>query len=61
MVGFMEGKPDWAIRDYGRLKDFPGVQWKLQNIQLLVEGDPQKHREQVGMLRDVLRTAGGRK
>ena len=39
--------PDWSIYDFSQ---FPGVQWKLQNLQLLKENDPKKHEELCGKL-----------
>ena len=43
--------PDWSIYDFSQ---FPGVQWKLQNLQLLKENDPKKHEELCGELKKVI-------
>lgn len=43
--------PDWSIYDFSQ---FPGVQWKLQNLQLLKANDPKKHEELCGKLKKVI-------
>jgi hypothetical protein len=32
----------------------PAVRWKLQNLQRLIENDPEKHKEQTGALEKLL-------
>jgi len=51
LLNFEKGAPDWEVYDF---KDFPAVQWKQQNLQKLKEGNPQKHQEQIGFLKDQL-------
>jgi len=51
LVGFAEGEPEWGSYEYGR---FPGVQWKLMNIRRLKQMNPDKHRSQVELLKNVL-------
>ena len=43
--------PDWRLYDFER---FPAVQWKLQNLQVLKDSNPQKHHEQYEALRKKL-------
>lgn len=50
LVTFENGEPDWTISDYGYLKDFPSVKWKLLNIQKLQHLNSRKHREEVEKL-----------
>jgi hypothetical protein len=44
-------EPDWSIYDFSR---FPAVRWKLQNLQKLKDGNPDKHREQYEILKKIL-------
>lgn len=44
-------EPDWSIYDFER---FPAVQWKLQNLQKLKEINPDKHLQQLEILRKFL-------
>ena len=34
--------PDWSIYDF---RDFPAINWKLQNLEKLKANNPDKHRE----------------
>ena len=51
LIGFSNLEPDWSIYDFER---FPSVQWKIQNLIKLKEVNPDKHREQVKLLKEVL-------
>ena len=44
------GTPDWGLYNF---KDFPAVQWKLQNLQKLKETNPDKHSEQLKKLKSI--------
>lgn len=44
-------EPDWSIYDFYR---FPAVQWKLQNLRKLKEGDPDKHKQLYEALKEKL-------
>lgn len=46
-----EGNPNWTIYDF---KDFPAVQWKLQNIDRLEKANPEKHKKMIAALKGVL-------
>lgn len=48
---FFLGEPSWFPYDFGK---FPGVQWKLLNINMLKKLNPAKHKLQLNVLDDVL-------
>lgn len=54
IYGFEKGNPDWEIFPYKVIKDLPAVQWKLLNINKLIKGNPHKHEQLAGALKDVL-------
>ncbi len=43
--------PDWSVYDFEK---FPAVQWKMRNLQILKDKNPQKHREQHDALKEKL-------
>jgi hypothetical protein len=45
------GKPNWHIYDF---KDFPAVQWKLQNIEKIKQMNHKKHMKMVRVLKEML-------
>jgi len=47
LISFTKGIPDWNTWDYSR---FPGVQWKLMNINKLREMNLRKYNEQINRL-----------
>lgn len=51
LLSFSEGTPNWEIYDFER---FPSVQWKLQNLIKLKNGNPEKHESFVASLKKVL-------
>ena len=51
LLSFGEGTPNWDIYDFER---FPAVQWKLQNLTKLKNGNPEKHESFVASLKKVL-------
>lgn len=51
LIGFKNLEPDWRIYDF---ENFPSVQWKLHNIKNLKESNPNKHHEQLELLKRVL-------
>lgn len=51
LLSFGEGIPNWDIYDFER---FPAVQWKLQNLTKLKNGNPEKHESFVASLKKVL-------
>lgn len=51
ILKFCKGTPDWSIYDFER---FPAVQWKLQNLIKLKNGNPEKHGGSIASLKKVL-------
>lgn len=47
LLKFQKGSPDWTNYDF---KDFPAVQWKVQNLNTLKKANPEKHEEQLRLL-----------
>jgi predicted nucleotidyltransferase component of viral defense system len=43
--------PDWSIYDF---KKFPAISWKLRNLKILKDKNPDKHREQYNVLEKKL-------
>ena len=51
LVSFEEGSPQWNESAYSDFRDFPSVQWKLVNINILKTQNPVKHRQEVERLK----------
>ena len=51
ILSFGNGTPNWSICNFER---FPAVQWKLQNLLKLKNGNPEKHESFVTSLKKVL-------
>lgn len=51
LLQFENGTPDWTFYNF---KDYPSVQWKLQNILKLKQEHPVKHQSGLALLRDAL-------
>lgn len=51
LLNFGEGNPIWDIYDFER---FPAVQWKLQNLINLKNKNPEKHKNFIISLKNVL-------
>lgn len=51
LLSLGEGTPNWDIYDFER---FPAVQWKLQNLIKLKNGNPEKHESFVVSLKKAL-------
>ena len=49
LLSFENGTPDWSVYDF---KDFPAVQWKLQNVNKLKETNAEKHSTALKKLED---------
>ena len=47
---FASGQPEWQTYDYS---SFPGIQWKLQNIQRLKEENTAKYKFQLNELKNI--------
>lgn len=52
IISFSEGKAQWGIFNF---EAFPGIKWKLLNIQKLKEQNPEKHNKQILELKKVLK------
>jgi len=50
LLDFSKGEPNWANINYS---NFPAVKWKLLNINKLKEIDPQKHKEQIEIIKHI--------
>lgn len=51
LLSFKRLEPDWSIYNF---EEFPSVQWKLQNLQILRKKNPEKHTLLVKQLKDKL-------
>ena len=47
IISFAEGQPDWLYEDWSK---YPGIAWKLQNINKLKHENPEKFRYQIRQL-----------
>ena len=55
LVSVNSGNPDWHIYAFDQ---FPAVQWKLQNLNKLINANPNKHQEQSDSLHKTLSDEG---
>ncbi|OEK03024.1 nucleotidyltransferase [Roseivirga sp. 4D4] len=55
LLGVKELAPDWSIYDFER---FPGVQWKMRNLEKLKTENPNAHLELLAKLNKVLGREG---
>lgn len=53
LVGFEQGNPDWDAFDFGYFREYPSVQWKLQNLQILKKQNPAKLTAEASKLQSV--------
>ncbi len=53
-LSFESGEPDWELFPISILKKLPAIQWKLININKLKESNPQKHKQIVDNLKNVI-------
>lgn len=54
LVSFKMGKPKWDLFPIEILKELPAVKWKLQNIQILILENPEKHAKLLDSLKESL-------
>jgi predicted nucleotidyltransferase component of viral defense system len=54
LLSFKKGEPAWDLIKLENLQHFPAIQWKLQNIQTLIQKNSAKHTELLKGLEDVL-------
>ena len=50
LIGFESGTPDWNLYPYEILKDLPAIQWKLLNIEYLINTNKAKHHQMIERL-----------
>lgn len=53
LLSFKQGAPEWRLLALENLKEMPAVQWKLSNIQKLIQSNPEKHKQQLLKLADT--------
>ncbi|MFN0189053.1 MAG: nucleotidyl transferase AbiEii/AbiGii toxin family protein [Bacteroidia bacterium] len=51
LMGILKLQPDWTIYDF---KDYPGLKWKLLNLEKLNGGNPEKYQVMIEQLQAVL-------
>ena len=51
LMSVITGQPDWIFADWSK---FPGIAWKLKNLDLLKNNNPRKFREQADKLAAIL-------
>jgi predicted nucleotidyltransferase component of viral defense system len=44
LLSFIEGHPDWIYDDWSK---FPGIAWKIKNLDILRKGNPYKYKIQI--------------
>ncbi|MCF8217994.1 MAG: nucleotidyl transferase AbiEii/AbiGii toxin family protein [Bacteroidales bacterium] len=50
LISFAEGQPDWLYKDWSK---YPGIAWKLKNINNLKHKNPQKFKNQIKQLKEL--------
>lgn len=55
LMSFKSGEPEWSLIPIENFKNLPAVKWKLQNIQNLIESNPNKHQALKSALELALR------
>ena len=51
LMGILKLQPDWTIYDF---KDYPGIKWKLLNLEKLKSGNPVKYQSMIDQLQLLL-------
>lgn len=54
LLSFKRGDPDWKLFPLPGLNEMPAVQWKLLNLQNLINSNPGKHKELLSKLEILL-------
>jgi predicted nucleotidyltransferase component of viral defense system len=54
ILSFESGNPDWSLFPIPIIKDLPAINWKLLNIQKLIQENPDKHKKMIQMLTEIL-------
>ncbi|MCK4923047.1 MAG: hypothetical protein KAS71_18495 [Bacteroidales bacterium] len=54
LLSLKQGTPDWDLFPMPMLSELPAVQWKLQNIQKLMNSNPEKHQGLIKKLESLL-------
>jgi predicted nucleotidyltransferase component of viral defense system len=56
LLSFLKGQPEWALLATPDVAKLPAVRFRMQNLQRLIEGNPEKHKEQCATLEALLKT-----
>jgi predicted nucleotidyltransferase component of viral defense system len=59
LISMAEGSPDWKLLDIAHAEQLPGIRWKLRNLALLKENNPEKFEGQAETLVTRLKGIGG--
>lgn len=51
ILSVAKGEPEWLFEDWSR---FPGIAWKLKNIEILKKKNPEKFKTQINNLENIL-------
>ena len=54
LISFKAGEPDWSLNSFSEFKDYPAINWKLQNIRYLKINFPDKYQQQLELLKREL-------
>jgi hypothetical protein len=54
LISFKEGNPIWELLNAQNVKELPAIRWKLQNIEVLRNGNPNKYKEMMNALEGAL-------
>jgi hypothetical protein len=54
LISFKSGNPDWNLDSFKKFKNYPAIKWKLQNVNNLKENSPERHKQQLDNLKQVL-------
>lgn len=50
IIGFVCNRPIWPLGDWSK---YPGVAWKMQNLQILQSQNPKKFEQQAKQVEDI--------
>jgi hypothetical protein len=54
LMSIANNEPDWTLLQIGHLAQFPGIRWKLANLDRLAKSNPKKLKAQMRALEKVL-------
>jgi len=50
LISLASAEPNWALMNIQHFPDMPGMKWKIQNIKLLKDMNPEKFRQHIQLL-----------